>query len=84
MGYIIVSDFRPVCSKCMARMHCIKNGETIVYSMVAYQDGDRFQCPTCGNEIITGFGEPYTKGDINELGYKGNNDASPEENLGKD
>lgn len=64
-----MNDVRPVCGKCFQRMVCIQSGETIAYSEVAQQDGDRYRCPICKYEIIVGFGEPYIedKTDIENL-----------------
>lgn len=52
-------DYRPVCGKCFTRMRCIENGFKIRYSSGRIQTGDRYTCPTCGNSVVIGFGQPY-------------------------
>lgn len=50
---------RPVCVKCEREMRCEKNGIRVggkeVPTWVRY--GDKFKCPSCGFEIVVGFGE---------------------------
>jgi hypothetical protein len=52
-------DVAPVCIKCKASMTCMAIGVSVGYikTMAVYY-GDRFQCHTCGSEIITNFGGP--------------------------
>jgi len=55
-------------------MRCAKN-EFIVRDPAAagfsstYWSGDKFQCPTCGHEIVVGQGAPVTEEKAKELGW---------------
>jgi len=42
-------------------MELVKNGETVELTPIAEISGDLYRCPTCGNLIITDFGEPQPK-----------------------
>lgn len=52
---------RPICAKCKREMPCVKN-EVMVKDKAAdgfpstYWYGDQYECPECGAQIITGFG----------------------------
>jgi len=53
---------RPVCVKCRVEMHPEENGAgclDLTESGQPYQiyDSDRYKCPVCGIEILTGFGQ---------------------------
>ena len=54
-----MTDNRPICVKCQTSMRCEKNGVRVKYSVQEAQNGDLYQCPTCGNQIIVGFGVKY-------------------------
>jgi hypothetical protein len=50
----------PVCVKCGREMRCEKNGQLVNDPAVdgfpaTYWAGDKFRCPECGCEIVTGF-----------------------------
>lgn len=53
---------RPVCVKCQLEFRCVKNGVSAVFMSgnppQPYQifDSDKWQCPKCGFEILSGFG----------------------------
>jgi predicted RNA-binding Zn-ribbon protein involved in translation (DUF1610 family) len=50
----------PVCKPCKTEMVCDANGSTVAsegYPNHVYA-GDEFSCPSCGNVIIVGFGQP--------------------------
>jgi hypothetical protein len=51
----------PVCVKCSVEMRCKKNGVTAAGSTVPnYQrSGDKYYCPECGFEIVTGFRDAF-------------------------
>ena len=53
-----MADFRPLCLKCGTRFSCTKNSFDIKYGFSQYQSGDKWTCPECGIEIVTGFGTP--------------------------
>jgi len=42
-------------------MELVKNGEVVDVSPIAQMDGDIYRCPTCGNKVITDFGEAHPK-----------------------
>jgi len=42
-------------------MQVVKNGETIELSPLSEIGGDIYRCPTCGNKVITDFGEAHSK-----------------------
>jgi len=48
----------PVCIKCQKEMKCKVNGVSVAPSEnPSHQyNGDKFQCPICGVEIVIGFG----------------------------
>lgn len=53
---------RPICVKCKLAMQCTKNDFPVRDPVVGdlpstYWLGDKFSCPECGVEIVTGFGE---------------------------
>lgn len=51
---------RPICVPCAAEMFCVKNGYVFVTmaDLAPYEvhSGDMWQCPTCGHQILSGFG----------------------------
>ena len=52
---------QPICVECQTQMRCTKNDQLVhdrpVPRFVAtYWLGDKFQCPACLREIVTGFG----------------------------
>lgn len=54
---------RPICVPCRVEMRCEKNGVLVNDPQVGYLDatywhGDKYKCPACGHEIVTGFGAP--------------------------
>lgn len=69
----------PVCVKCRERMQVLKNG---VWFVTFYDDGvspelvpynatqyDKWQCPACEQEVLSGSGSPlYLGGSLKELG----------------
>ena len=54
-----MTDTRPICVSCQASMICDKMGVKVKYSKQEAQNGDRYKCPICGHEIVTGFGIKY-------------------------
>lgn len=53
---------RPVCVKCQCEMKITASGAVTFNALVVrgpYQQwqGDRYQCPACGAEIITAYGD---------------------------
>jgi hypothetical protein len=59
---------RPVCLKCKKEMTCRKNG---VFAKVCHNHllaGDRFECTTCGHEIVTGWARESQE--VSELAMK--------------
>ena len=53
---------RPVCIECLIEMTPQKNGvhvETVLKNKEPYEiwQGDLWQCPTCGQQIVCGYGE---------------------------
>lgn len=68
---------RPVCVQCGKEMECIKNGVTVYHPMepVSMTDdneidfvvsGDKYQCPVCKIEIVTGFGRECIAGEFSQ------------------
>lgn len=52
---------KPICVSCRVEMVVERNGETVRDRASegfpsTYWSGDRFSCPSCGAEIVTGFG----------------------------
>ena len=54
-----MTDERPICVSCQLSMKCEKNGVKVKYSTNEAQNGDLYQCPMCGNQVIVGFGAKY-------------------------
>lgn len=50
----------PVCVKDGRRMTCKKNG-VLVEDGPYQMDGDMYECPNCGAQVIVGFGLPHTE-----------------------
>lgn len=49
---------RPVCINCCCQMECTKNGVQVhLESSDAYVSGDKYTCPECEWEIVTGFAD---------------------------
>lgn len=51
----------PICVPCKQEMRCEKTGcvvndRTVGSFPATYRYGDRWKCPTCGHEIVAGFG----------------------------
>ena len=55
-----MTDKKPICVKCELSMTCEENGVTVQYTGNTAQRGDLYKCRKCGNQIIIGFGAPYT------------------------
>lgn len=50
-------SLRPVCKDCRVEMDIEKNGVAVIGKVHnKLRLGDRYKCPECGSEIITGFG----------------------------
>ena len=54
---------RPVCVKCQREMIPIQNeflvkDEATEKFPATYWYGDLYECPSCNNKIVTGFGQP--------------------------
>ena len=52
---------RPICAKCKKEMPCVENEVMVKDKAIdgfpsTYWYGDRYECPGCGAQIITGFG----------------------------
>ena len=56
---------RPVCVGCEKEMRCEKNEQRVELMSRGYGDlrsgyqiwsGDKYECPSCGAEVIVGFG----------------------------
>ena len=51
---------RPVCAPCQVEMHPEKNGVGVLdmadYGPVNLWDADLWECPKCGHQIVSGFG----------------------------
>lgn len=52
---------RPVCVGCAVEMRCVKNGAPVIETDEngverAAWAGDKYACPTCGQQIICGYG----------------------------
>jgi hypothetical protein len=44
-------------------MRCTRNGFPVFHGakdLKAYSHGDRYRCPGCGAEVVTGFGKPVS------------------------
>jgi hypothetical protein len=55
-------------------MRCARNGFAVFHGGCdpkAYSSGDRFRCPGCGAEIVTGFGkESRSESDVSKWRMK--------------
>ena len=51
----------PICTDCNVEMKCTENGVTVAHIETQHwvRKGDRFSCPSCGNEFIASMGEAY-------------------------
>ena len=52
---------QPICVECQTQMRCTKNDQLVhdrpePRFVATYWLGDKFQCPACLREIVTGFG----------------------------
>ncbi len=47
----------PICVKCGKETRCSKNEFAVTNSILVWS-GDKYQCPTCGFEVVGGFGTP--------------------------
>ena len=56
-------DRRPVCVLCEMNFRCERNG--VIVRMYASQvaDADLYTCPSCGVQILVGFGKPVDEGE---------------------
>lgn len=56
---------KPICVKCRKAMTCkknefyVKDGESGP-GFATVWSGDMFECPTCGGQVVVGFGEPMS------------------------
>jgi DNA-directed RNA polymerase subunit RPC12/RpoP len=54
-------NHNPVCAKCNKEMRVVKNGVGVLdmadFGPCKIWDADKWKCPTCGYEIIVGFGQ---------------------------
>ena len=64
-----MTDSRPICVKCQTSMRCEKNGVKVKYSSREAQNGDLYECPKCGNQVIVGFGMKYVTKSPEEYDY---------------
>ena len=48
-----------ICVKCKKEMYCKKNGVIVRWRGYYCRSGDKFKCPECKSEIITGFGAAF-------------------------
>ena len=62
-----MSDNRPVCVNCRVRMKCAKNDVKVKLDETAVAFGDKYACPDCGQEVITGFGKAILSYDNPQL-----------------
>ena len=51
------AGLNPVCVDCQEEMRCVLNGVAVKTYGIWFR-GDAFQCPNCGAEIVTQFGQP--------------------------
>ena len=56
----------PICVKCRVQMRCKKNDYLVADKASqgfpeTYWLGDLWGCPQCGQQIVTGFGQPFTE-----------------------
>jgi hypothetical protein len=64
----------PICKKCKVEMRCEKNSQMVNdpesgQFPSTYWVGDTFKCPSCKNEIITGFcGQGFMKEEMEKMG----------------
>jgi len=52
----------PICAKCNQEMRCVKNRQLVHDPKVGdfsetFWIGDKYECPICKSEIVTGFAE---------------------------
>ena len=62
-----------ICGKCEVMMRCEKNGVSVSPhpSQPEYtRCGDKFTCPSCGNSVITQFGDSYDSKRIADICLK--------------
>ena len=61
---------RPVCVKCQTEMRPETNGigllDMATFGPYKVWDADLYKCPSCGQEIVTGFGEGAVSHHIDE------------------
>jgi len=50
-------SLRPICTNCAVEMECFKN-EFLIRAGSRIYNGDNFKCPSCGTEVVVGFGQP--------------------------
>ena len=55
----------PICVKCCVAMRAKKNDFLVrdCKPNATVWRGDKYSCPECGHEIVTGFGQGYVPGD---------------------
>ena len=52
----------PVCCKCGVEFRCQRNSVFCEYVDGAFwRSGDRYECPSCGVQIVTGFGDAFER-----------------------
>ena len=56
---------QPICLECSVVMHAAKNGQLVNDADICgfpptYWRGDRWKCPGCAHEIVTGRGMPFS------------------------
>ena len=50
-----MADTRPMCVPCKEHMTCEKNDAPVLHGSGVLL-GDLYGCPSCGHQIVTGFG----------------------------
>lgn len=50
-----MTDLRPVCVPCKARMTVTKNEVYVRYTDTSVQAGDLWECPICCHQIVRGL-----------------------------
>lgn len=60
---------RPVCVGCSTEMRMTAMGILVRFSKNKYFSGDKYECPSCGSEVITSFGNAFhsTKEDVRAI-----------------
>ena len=85
-----MGEMRPICANCNVEMECVRNEVAVWHPMEPIKTygtevidfiviGDKYKCPKCGANIVTGFGKMLTAADHNQKYLRAVRDSMEEQ-----